>query len=247
LRVEVQVSEAQSEALNASDNVETNNNSLSELLGQETTQAPQGTLPELSPDLANLVNTKGPFQRFDLEAQANRVEALNDLKKADAVHWLPRIGLVASYQVYNNHNDRFDDWSKFRNAYEAGVNLTWPLFDGFADVARSRASVEARIQAEKTLRMAELKAHHDVALWQRKVKYFHSVFKARQSDINKAQESVRLAREGRRAGSRTNTDLLDAETDLYRSQAGAINAQLGVIEALIHLELATGQKLYEFN
>jgi outer membrane protein TolC len=102
------------------------------------------------------------------------------------------------------------------------------------------------MQTEKTLKISELKAQQDVALWKRKFKYFQSVFKSRQSDIGKATESVRLAREGRRVGSRTNTDLLDAETDLFRAQAGAVKAQLGIIEALINLELSTGRKLYEF-
>jgi outer membrane protein TolC len=81
----------------------------------------------------------------------------------------------------------------------------------------------------------------------RKFTYFCSVFKSRQSDVQKSEESVRLAREGRKVGARTNTDLLDAEADLYRSQAGAVTAQLGAIEALINLELSTGQALYHFQ
>jgi outer membrane protein TolC len=245
LRVEVQVSEANSEVLNVADNVETATGSLAELLGQDVSPEPEGNLPDLRADLTDKVASEG--QRADLTAMREQVDAFRLQSQATARHWVPRVSLVGNYQYYNNRNDKYDDWGKFRDAYELGVNLTWNLFEGFASEAKSRQAVETRVQTEKTLRIAELKARQDVALWKRKYKYFYSVYKARQSNIGKAKESVRLAREGRRAGSRTNTDLLDAETDLYRSQAGSINAQLGLIEALIQLELATGQKLYEFN
>ena len=62
-------------------------------------------------------------------------------------------------------------------------------------------------------------------------------------DITKSKESVRLAKEGRRVGTRSNTDLLDAESDLYKSEAGAISAQIGAMEALINLELSVGHKI----
>ena len=246
LRVEVQVSEATSEVLNVSDNVETANGKLGELLGLDTEPDPQGKLPELPATLADQINPR-ESERRDLTAMRDQIEALQYQKKANSVHWVPRVGLIANYQYYNNRNDRIDEWGSFRNAYEAGVNLTWNLFEGFSSEAKNREILEQRTQSEKSLRIAQLKAVQDAALWTRKFKYFCSVYKARQGDIGKAQESVRLAREGHRVGSRTNTDLLDAETDLYRSQAGAINAQLGQIEALINLELATGKKLYEFN
>ena len=65
--------------------------------------------------------------------------------------------------------------------------------------------------------------------------------------MQKATESLRLVKEGRRVGARTNTEFLDTETELFRAQAGQVNSQIGAVEALINLELATGQKLYNFN
>jgi len=246
LRVEVQVSEANSEVLNSADDVDTANGHLSELLGQSASVEPNGKLPEPPPSLIDQLDSREP-ERADLAAMRDQVSALRYIKYASESHWVPRIGIFGQYQYYNNVNDHLDDWSAFRNAYMTGVNLTWNLFDGFASEAKHREAMEKQMQTEKSLKISELKAQQDVALWKRKFKYFQSVYKSRQSDIGKATESVRLAREGRRVGSRTNTDLLDAETDLFRSQAGAIKAQIGVIEALINLELSTGRKLYEFN
>ncbi len=247
LRVEVQVSEAKSELLNATDNIETANGKLGELLGLQSAPEPQGALPELRGDLVDTVNVSGEVARPDLAALNERVEGFRLQKMASSVHWAPRVSLFGNYQYYNNRNDEYDDWHNFRNAYQLGLNLTWNLFEGFSSEAKSRQALEQSVQIAKSLKIAQLKATQDAAVWKRKYKYFYSVFKSRQNDIGKAKESVRLAKEGRRVGSRTNTDLLDAETDLFRAQAGAINAQLGVIEALIRLELSTGQKLYEFK
>jgi outer membrane protein TolC len=232
--------------MNSTDDIDTANGDLAQLLGLEKVAEPQGTLPELPDTLADKISNN-VNQRPDVSALMSRTEANRLEGVATLSHWVPRVNLFGEYEYYNNRNDQFDDWKNFRNAYEIGVRLNWNLFDGFADHAKNREAVDRSIEAQKTLRMAQLKAAQDVALWKRKFKYFNSVYRARQGDIGKAKEAVRLAREGRRVGSRTNTDLLDAETDLHRSQAGAIHAQLGVIEALINLELATGQKLYEFN
>lgn len=248
LRVEVQVSEAESELLNANDNAELAKTKLAETLGVDSAVEPNGALPELAPDLITAADAKDPTKsRPDLEALGERVQGLALQAHAENRHWVPKVSAFGSYTYYNNRNDDFDQWNDFRNAYQVGLSLTWNLFDGFKSTAQSHVAVEQQFQAEKTLRAQQLKAKQDLSFWTRKYKYFISVFHARQNDIGKAKESVRLAREGRKVGARTNTDLLDAESELYRAEAGAITAQMGAIEALINVELSLGQPLYKFN
>lgn len=244
LRIEVQVSEANSEVMNASDEVETASGRLAQMIGSDNAVEPKGDLPEPPASIVEKADFNG--DRGDLTALRDQTEALRYQKKAAAAHWVPRVAVFGQYNYYDNLNDRFSDWDAFRNAYEVGFNMTWNIFDGFSSEAKNRQALEQEVQSEKTLRSAQLQAGQDVAMWKRKYAYYQTVFKARQSDIGKSKESVRLAHEGRRVGSRTNTDLLDAETDLFRSQAGAVQAQLGMIEALINLELSTGKKLYDF-
>lgn len=246
LRVEVQVSEAESEILNTQDNLAVSQGHLAEVLGQDEPVDPAGKLPELKPEIANGA-AKDIKQRADLEALSEKVEGYAFSEQAAGRHWVPRFSAFGVYQFYNNRNDGFDDWDRYRNAYQVGLNLTWDLFDGFSALAKRHEAIEQRVQSEKSLRMAQLKGKLDAERWERKFKYFCSVYKARQNDVLKSQESVRLAREGRKVGARTNTDLLDAEAELFRAEAGAVTAQLGAIEALINLELSTGQSLYKFE
>ncbi len=246
LRVEVQVSESQSELLNATDNVENARGHLAEILGLEEIAHLDGSLPVLTEDLVRSVDVEGFVGRSDLKALRGKVEALDRLDSAAQRHWFPKVSLGGIYQYYNNRNDRFDDPENFREAYQVYLALTWSFFDGFASTARAHEAIEQKIQLEKITQQASLKAKQDVGFWKRKFLYFCSVYKSRLADIQKAKESLRLAREGHRVGVRTNTDLLDGEAELYRAQASMINAQVGAVEALGNLELATGKQFYKF-
>ncbi len=241
LRVEVQVNEAQTEVLNSKDNADMARLKLNELLGNDEDLRPlAGTL--LVPEETWIQKITGESGRSDVAALRHRVESAKYQDKAAGRYLVPRVSLFGQYQEYNNRSDHYEiQHEDFRDAYQVGVLLTWNLFDGFASVARSHQATEQKYQAEKSLRLTDLKSKQDVEFWKRKFLYFCKVYKTRLSDVSKSTETWRLAREGRRAGTRTNTDLLDAETELFRAKANVINAQLGAIEAWVNLELATGQ------
>jgi outer membrane protein TolC len=248
LRVEVQVSEAKSELLNSTDNVEISRLRLNEILGEETDlRALKGQLPVLEGTLAKNLPTPDLRDRSDVQALQDRVTGMERLSAAAGSYYMPRLSVFGNYQYYNNINDDPYDRNAFRNAHAVGLQLTWNLFDGLATPAKAKQSIEQKYQAEKSLQSARLKALQDFEFWRRKYIYFCSIYQSRQSDIGKSTESVRLAKAGRKAGTRTSTDLLDSELELFRARAGAINAQLGSIEALIQLELASGKKLYDFR
>jgi outer membrane protein TolC len=63
------------------------------------------------------------------------------------------------------------------------------------------------------------------------------------TDVDEAKESVRLATLGFKAGVNTTTDVLDAELDKFTASAGLVQAQVGMLEAVINLELAIGKRL----
>ncbi len=248
LRVEVQVSEAKSEVLNAKDNYELSRYRLGEILGKEVEDRElSGQLPILSNQNMSGLKAQNSDARKDLVALREKVQATESLATAASRYWSPKVSAFAQYQYYNNINDRFDDSDAFREAYQIGVNLSWNLFDGMSSISKSHEAAAQKTQLENSLRISELKAKQDVEFWKRKFNYFNTVYVSKVADVEKSNETIRLDKEGRRQGVRTTTDLLDAELDLFRSRAGLVTAQIGAIEALINLELATGQHLYDFN
>ncbi|MGZ3772130.1 MAG: TolC family protein [Bdellovibrio sp.] len=248
LRVEVQLSQAQTDALNAADNVELSRSRLSEVLGRDVDiDDVIGSLPKLSATAVSDIKYAGVEEREDLESLKQKIESSLYQENSIDRYWIPRISLTGQYQYYNNRDERFDDYSQFRDAFQYGVLLTWNIFDGMTSIAKSKQSTEQRYQAEKTLRLAQLKAKRDYDLWKRKYIYYCNVYESSLDNIAKSEESVRLAKEGQRVGARTNTDVLDAEAELYRAKAGALNAQVGSIEAILNLELSLGKKIIEFR
>ncbi len=248
LRVEVQVSEARAELLNSADNADVFRLKLSESLGKEMDARPlSGELPVLNMSLVKNISANEISERSDVKALQSRLEGMEKMSSAAASYLIPKLSIFGQYHYYNNINDDRDDRSAFRNAHSEGLQLTWNIFDGLISPARSAQSIEEKYQAEKTLRIARLKALADLEFWKRKYIYFCTIYQSRQSDIGKSSESVRLAKAGRKAGTRTSTELLDSELELFKAKAGAINAQLGAIDALIQLQLASGKKLYDFQ
>lgn len=247
LRTEVQVSEALSERLQAEDNVYLARQRLAVAMGLERDVRPlQGDLPDPLPlvDHVRSLNIgEGLSDRADLIAQENRVEAAKKSQQAAEAYWVPKISLAAQYIYYNNLTDDLTDIDHYRNAYNLGVVLTWNLFDGFASFSRAEQAESQWYQAERAHRQALLQAPVEFDSWKRRFLSSATVYTARRADIEKAQESVRLAREGFRAGTRTSTEVLDAELELFRARAGVVNAQMSSSEALINLELAIGRRL----
>lgn len=240
LRVEVQLSEARNELMNATDNVVLAKGRLAEAIGVDDVDDVAGDLPapaEKSKD----VPLSSLQTRADLKALSEKTTALENLQNAAESHWIPRVSLFGQYNYYNNRNDELTAWDRYRDAYQVGISLNWSLFDGLVSSSRARQAIEQKTRSDKSLTIARLHAKQDLDLWTRKLQYFSGVYKSKMSDIDRSKEAVRLAREGRRVGVRTNTELLDAEIDLFKSQAGAVNAQLGALEAKINLELASGQ------
>ncbi len=248
LRVDVQVSEAKSEVLNTRDAYDLAKFKLGEFLGKENeARELVGKLPVLPSQVIEQAKSLRIEKRADLLSLKEKVDSLYDLDAANSRYWSPKISAYGQYQYYNNINDQFSDSERFREAYQIGLNLTWNFFDGLSSIAKSHQSSAQAQQMDTTLTMARLKAKQDFEFWKRKLTYFKTVYESKVVDVEKSAEAIRLAKEGRRAGTRTSTELLDAELDLFRSRAGQVNSQIGVIESLINLELTTGQPLYEFN
>ncbi|MFN3453564.1 MAG: TolC family protein [Pseudobdellovibrio sp.] len=185
-------------------------------------------------------------KKLDLLSLTKKSEAQHYNYQALNKHWIPKVSVFADYNWYNNRNDSFSDRDAFRESYLIGANLTWNLFDGFGSYARSSQAEAQALQIEKTVQISKLKSQNDLNFWKRKFTYYNSLYKSKTSDIERSNEAVRLAKAGRKAGVRTNTELLDAQAGVYRSKAAQISAQIGEVEALINIELATGKQLYSF-
>ncbi|MNK06203.1 Outer membrane protein TolC precursor [compost metagenome] len=245
LKIETQLAEAETDKMQAEDNVVLTRTALASLLGQEE-------LPgDLIGDFFPVENVKLPEKfskevsnRSDIEAKIKKEEAALRESQMSKSWWFPKINLFAEKQFYNNFDKDWEYTNKFKDAYLVGVNFQWDIFDGGAAIANQMQSKYQSVIAKETTRAALLQYPQEVDRWRRKFNLSVAVYKSKSISIEKSQETVRLAKQGLRAGSLTNTDLLDAELELYTSRSRAVQARVDAIEALGNLELATGKSYY---
>lgn len=249
LRVEVQKSEAESELLQAEDQFYLARQKLAVSMGlHEDQRALQGSLPDPHLKIMDQFRPDEGSQRADVQAEEKTVESSHRAYLAERSFWVPKVSVGAQYTrygqlSYNAQTSTVQDPHQYQNAYQVGIFLNWNLFDGLNSLAKARQSFYQEVQSEQQLALNRLKIPYDFELWKRKYRYSAALYSAKKVEILKAQESVRLAQEGYRAGIRTNTEVLDAELEWFRARAGMVNAQLSCAEAFIHLELAAGRTL----
>jgi outer membrane protein TolC len=109
--------------------------------------------------------------------------------------------------------------------------------------AKSNEAHERANEANDDLNSAQLQAPYDFDFWKRTLVSKVSLYQAKLTDIDKAKESARLATLGFKAGTRTTTDVLDAELEEFRAAAGLVQAQVDALEALINLEISVGKRI----
>ena len=232
LRIEVQLSDAKAEEIQASDNVEISRKALTEVMGLDSdTRDVVGDLP--NPELSSVQSLQipKPEAREDYQALLARDEATSQLSKTANVYWVPKIGLSYQYNYYNNRDNTFLDGQNYKNAWELGLSLTWNLFDGMASIARSHEADAEYVKSQKLVRQSAL--HIPVAFdnWKKRFETASVIYKAKVLNVSRAQAS------------RINSEVLDAELDLFRARAGVVSTQLSAEQALINLESVVGRKI----
>jgi outer membrane protein TolC len=245
LRVEVQLNEARTDALNASDDVEITRRKLTQLLGLAEDMRPlQGDLPLPHPDSVQTLAVENDApSRSDIKALDLRADAADQAHAAQAVWFVPKVSVGADYTFYNDINSAVNDTSAYRAAYSVGVSLQWNIFDGGVSIAQAKETTYQHVEAEKASEEAKLEVPYDLNLWKRKYLTNAARYSAKKLDVERSEESVRLAREEERAGTRNSTEVLDAELDLFRSKAGVVDALVSSAEAMVRLEQTLGRRI----
>ncbi|MBX3022929.1 MAG: TolC family protein [Bdellovibrionales bacterium] len=248
LRIQATLEEARAEQEAADNNVHITRAALTEILGRtQTDDRPLvGELPVFSESDVPKEIDLNPEARDDVRAQMKRDAATMKEAAAAGAFWFPSVSLFANEQFYKfgDFDSAVQPNSNYQNAWAVGLRLKWNLFDGGRSYAHQReasqAAAEARAETQKTL--ARLPRELDT--WRRRFQYSVALYKARLHALAQFQESVRLAGIGVRTGTRTHTEMLDAELDLFRARGGLVRAQADAVEALGKLELAAGHKLW---
>jgi outer membrane protein TolC len=250
LRVQVQLNNARSQKINAHDSVIISQQKLAQALGKTTeSRQPEGDLPIPDSDISKRIQTTNRDEqrkfadRLDLQASDLRSEAAEKAENASTHYWIPSLSLVGNYQYYNNNDFNPTENSAFKSSYEWGLELKWNIFDGLLSYARAKEAADETIREVKSTALARIQAATDVQTNESDYQFQLSQFVANTDNLDRSKRSVQLALSGLRSGTQTNTDVLDAELDLFNARAGVIQSQIKALEAQVKFENAIGRTL----
>jgi outer membrane protein len=153
---------------------------------------------------------------------------------AKGARW-PALGLVGRFI------DRGSAQGDFTSEWDAGVQLSYPIFTGGATsnrVARAEAHLAGR---SEELRLAELDAAARVDRAWSAIEESRARIASLASAVTGFSEVARVEQLRLDTGTGTQTDYLKAEADLLNARANLARARYGLLTARVNLALATGR------
>ncbi|HLP04474.1 MAG TPA: TolC family protein [Paludibacter sp.] len=155
----------------------------------------------------------------------------------------PSLNAFASGGFKNGYfNSRFEDTGRLN--YAVGVGLKMPVFDA----SRSKqAKIMAKADLEANQQDTELaKRNITNEVIENRENALSALKKVKQSELQlqQASQAYELAKISFEAGSITNLDLLNANTQLSESEFALFKAKIDYTVSLLKLKLATGGQIY---
>jgi outer membrane protein len=218
---------------------------LDQLVGMQDVRphplAPNATLPAIAPqDINHWVDqarTQHPAVR---QARIALRNAELESRKAMSGH-LPTVDLTASRSMNKYTNGGAQGNTDAADVTTIGVQLTLPLFAGFATQNRLRETLALEDQAQAQLQGAERSVSQGARAAYLGVLSGLSQVKALEAAEASSQSALDANQLGYRVGVRINIDVLNAQSQLYQTKRDLALARYNVLLANLRLRQASGE------
>jgi outer membrane protein TolC len=179
--------------------------------------------------------------RSDRQAIERRIEAADEQRNAALAGHRPVVAGVGGFDYARPNPRIFPRAARWEESWDAGVQVSWPLWDGgrvAADVAQAAGIVSAARE-----RLAELDTVIAVDVRQRsfEIDSGRAAISAADEGVRAAAEARRVVAERYRAGVITQIEVLDAELALLQAELDRTRALANVRLAEARLTRALGR------
>jgi outer membrane protein TolC len=179
--------------------------------------------------------------RSDRRALTERISAAAQRIDAASAGRRPAIGVGGGFDYARPNARIFPRENRWRESWDASINLDWPIFDG----GRTKAEVAEATAARRAAaaRLAEFDSVLGLELRQRlsELESSRAAIGAADDAIRAATEAHRVVGERFNAGVATSTDVLDAEIAIMQSGLDRTQALAALRMAAAGLSRATGR------
>jgi outer membrane protein TolC len=169
-----------------------------------------------------------------------KIANLNDTKaklgiKAARQSYLPEVGLVGGY-LYQSGNSVVPNNNPF-----AGVNFRWNLQDVISNKHVIKQRELSSKQATENVAYTQEVLMNDLEKAHNRIRQSTAMIAAAQKAVSYRKEEMKIQLDKSAAGLNTETDLLNAQSLLARSEAGLYEAQLSYRLAVLDLSILEGK------
>jgi outer membrane protein TolC len=183
------------------------------------------------------LRTRSDLRQLDVTAELRHAEL-----RAEQTTYLPRVSLIGTYAISASQNGAPEFFGNPR-AYSrnVGVQVSVPLFEGFARNARvaQRRATEGAAQAQA--RFARNQAENDVRRYAQDVEESRLRAEGQKKAVQQAQRGFDIVRAEFREGLGSRLDVTDAEVALRQSEFNYAQAVYDYLTARARLDQSTGQ------
>ncbi|CBN55193.1 MULTISPECIES: TolC family protein [Kamptonema] len=178
--------------------------------------------------------------RAELEQQLVQRAASEQQRRSIVAGRKPQLNVFANYNVLGVDPDEGDYFASrgWADGYSVGARLTWNFFDGGAAQARTQQREFDIAIAETRFDQLRNQVRREVEQGYFELESSFASIETAETGVLQAREALRLARLRFQAGVGTQTDVIQAETDLTRSERNRLLAIIGYNRALSALERA---------
>jgi len=242
LKTDVQLAHAIEQRLAVKNNLESAYELMKNLMGMDDMrqhigikyhEVPQPLLPSLEESLA-----KSFAQRPEYKAVAKKKMIFEERIKIAQGKRLPDVYVGGEY------GGKAGDGFGFKENWYFGARVSIPVFDGgliSAEVNRERIALQKVLEEERSIKLAITREVRDAYL---NIIHARERIEVAEKSIESARENARIESLKYKTGAGTNTDYLDAQTDLMRTEADYYRALFDEEIARASLRKATGETAY---
>ena len=197
-----------------------------------------------------------PLPHTPDELSASSLDNRNELKlaktgyeKADAAvrlarsSYLPSLGAFASYQL----NSRDTPFKSDNDSWNAGIALTWQVFDGFRRCHDRDKAVAERSAATEMLEYTSRESDLRVRESYLRSEEMGQRFEVARNSLQDAEETVRLLDKRFENSLATMAELLDAQTALNQARADLVDSEADFALARGYVYYTAGTFLKEMT
>jgi multidrug efflux pump len=240
LQARLAVSRAMRDVDNAKDALQTSQMTFRRVTGLSSDTALETPTPMEIPKSLDAALVIAKRERNDLLAARARVDVARAQRLYTQLSWIPRVD--GSFSYLYSENTGFNPDQNFQ--WVAGINATWPLWDGGSKIAKMRKLGSQVKMSRLILEKQERNAVDEVTtLWDRSKRATEALDTVK-LEVELSRQNLELTSRAFEGGSATWLEVEQAELALRSAEQSESTEQMNRDLAVVDLLLATGHPVH---